>query len=130
MFANMLEEDLRIWNIVFELSFPSNDLHKVSMLTANCSAYLSKGLSFISSPRIQYSRKTILNQGVSLECNPQLVAVCNHFEEMYVIHRRWNVINPKERNIHPKFPPELSYTFVCIDRQKGVDFALGFGKWV
>ena len=24
---------------------------------------------------------------------------CNHFEEMYVIHRRWYVINPKERNI-------------------------------
>ena len=21
---------------------------------------------------------------------------CNHFEEMYVIHRRWYVINPKE----------------------------------
>ena len=28
----------------------------------------------------------------SIVCNPQLVAVCNHFEEMYVI-------NPKERNI-------------------------------
>ena len=32
----------------------------------------------------------------SLVCNPQLVAECNHFEEMYVIHRRWYVINPKE----------------------------------
>ncbi len=32
----------------------------------------------------------------SIVCNPQLVAVCNHFEEMYVIHRRWYVINPKE----------------------------------
>ena len=25
--------------------------------------------------------------------------MCNHFEEMYVIHRRWYVINPKEKNI-------------------------------
>ena len=30
----------------------------------------------------------------------KLVAVCNRFrKKMYVIHRRWNVINPKERNI-------------------------------
>ena len=33
----------------------------------------------------------------SVACNPQLVAVCNHFEEIYVIHRRWYVINPKEK---------------------------------
>ena len=32
------------------LSLRSKDLHKVSMLTANCSAYLSKGLFFIHPP--------------------------------------------------------------------------------
>ena len=32
--------------------------------------------------------------------------------------------------IEPKFPPELSYTFVCIKSHKGVDFALGFGRRV
>ena len=26
---------------------------------------------------------------------------CNHFEEMYVIHRRWYVINPKAKTYNP-----------------------------
>ena len=37
----------------------------------------------------------------SIVCNPQLVAECNHFEEMYVIHRRWYVINPKAKTYNP-----------------------------
>ena len=64
----------------------------------------------------------------SITCNPQLVAVCNHFEEMYVIHRRWYVINPKEDT-----PAVMPYTLRVItyqsfgldkkiDRSKPVDF--------
>lgn len=39
----------------------------------------------------------------------------------------WQFIFQK---VQPKFPPELSYTFVCIKSHKGVDFALGFGRRV
>ena len=45
----------------------------------------------------------------SIVCNPQLVAECNHFEEMYVIHRRWYVINPKEDT-----PAVMPYTLRVI----------------
>ena len=45
----------------------------------------------------------------SIVCNPQLVAGCNHFEEMYVIHRRWYVINPKEDT-----PAVMPYTLRVI----------------
>jgi hypothetical protein len=34
---------------------------------------------------------------------------CNHFEEMYVIHRRWYVINPKEDT-----PAVMPYTLRVI----------------
>ena len=46
----------------------------------------------------------------SLVCNPQLVADCNHFEEMYVIRNLFRyVINPKEYT-----PAVMPYTLRVI----------------
>ena len=46
----------------------------------------------------------------TIVCNPQLVAECNHFEEMYVIRKLFrNVINPKEDS-----PAVMPYTLRVI----------------